>query len=201
MARTILDPDAAATLARVIASDLSIYHEAVIAQGLRDGQPFAGLEEDLAEARGLFLQRVAPSLDPAPLLLRTLVEFFTRWAGERGLPSEGLEPALAPHLTPSAGEALALVVRAGLPEQGRVIPLVDGVLVLGRSAQADVELPVESVARRHTRLTIAGPHIEVQDMASHCGTYVNGELVRTTATLTLGDVLQVGTVVFELVRA
>jgi len=203
MARTITEPDAAATLARVIASDLSLYHEERIAKSLRDGQPFAGLEEELAETRRLFLERVAPALDPPPLLVRTIAEFFARWAGERGLPSEGLAEALTPHLAPGAPEPLALVVRTGLGEHGRVIPLplANGVVVIGRSPGVDVQLSVDSVARRHTRLTIRDARIVVEDMASPSGTFVNGERVRTTATLALGDVLQVGTVVLELVRA
>jgi hypothetical protein len=202
MARTITDPEAAATFARVIASDLSLYNEAALAQSLRDGQPFAGLEDELAEARRLFAERVPPALDPGRMLLRTLVEFFARWAEERGLPSEGLSPALAPHLAPDPTEALALVVRTGLREQGRVIPLGGGVVVLGRTSMADVELPSDTVARRHTKLTVVGSCVEVQDMQSHCGTYVNGELIRDRiAMLAIGDVLQVGAVVLELVRA
>lgn len=202
MARTITDPEAAATFARVIASDLSLYHEEAIVQGLRDGRPFEGLEDELADARRLFAERVQPPLDPGRLLLRTLVEFFARWAEERGLPSDALAPALAPHFTPDPAEALALVVRAGLKEQGKVIPLGGGVVVLGRTTEADVELHSDSVARRHTKLTIVGSHVEVEDMQSHCGTLVNGEAIGgAVATLAVGDVLQVGTVVLELVRA
>jgi hypothetical protein len=202
MARTITDPEAAATFARVIASDLSLYHEDAIAQGLREGRPFDGLDDELAEARRLFADRVLPPLDPGRLLLRTLVEFFARWAEERGMPSDGLAAALTPHLAPDPALALALVVRAGLKEQGKVIPLGGGVVVLGRTTGADVELPSDSVARRHTKLTILGSHVEVEDMQSHCGTVVNGESIGgAVVTLAIGDVLQVGTVVLELVRA
>jgi hypothetical protein len=201
MARTITDPVAAASFARVIASDLSLYHEAALARGLREGRPFAGLDDELAEAKALFLQRVSPALEPPVLLVRALAEFFERWAGERGLPRDGLVRALAARLAPASLEPLALIVRAGLRPPGKVVPIADGVLVVGRSPQADVRLDLDSVARRHTRLTIVGTRIEVEDMASHCGTYVNGEQVRGVATLAPGDVLQVGTVVFELVRS
>ena len=105
MARTITDPDAAATFARVIASDLSLYNEAVLVQGLRDGRPFEGLEDELAEARVLFLERVPAQLEPLPLLIRTLAEFFDRWASERGLPTDGLIPGLAARLTPQTASA------------------------------------------------------------------------------------------------
>lgn len=101
MARTITDPDAAAAFARVIASDLSLYNEAVLVQGLRDGRPFEGLEDVLAEARLLFLERVPAQLEPLPLLVRTLAEFFDRWASERGLPTADLPHALSARMTPS----------------------------------------------------------------------------------------------------
>jgi hypothetical protein len=206
MARTITDPDAAATFARVIASDLSIYNEAALIQSLRDGRPFEGLEDVLVEARLLFVERVLASLEPVPLLVRTFVEFFGRWATERGLPIDGLARALATRIAPIA-EPLALVVRAGLadPEIGRVVPLFSGVFVLGRTNEADIELDAVTVAGRHTQLSVttgagAGAHIEVQDLESHSGTWVNGEIVRAPTRLAPGDVLQVGTVVLELVR-
>ena len=201
MARTIIDLDAAAAFARVIASDVSLYNEEIIAQGLRDGTPFAELEDQLAEARALFLERVLPELDPAPLLLRTLIEFYERWAAERGLPTTGMAEVLEGHLLRPAGERLALIVRSGLPEPGQIIVLADGVLVLGRSPQADVQLAVDTVARRHTKVTTSGSRIEVEDMASHSGTFVNDQKIRDTATLAIGDMLKVGGVVLELIRA
>lgn len=201
MARTIIDSDAAAAFARVIASDLSLYHEEAITESLRGGAPFSGLEEELTEARILFLERVLPELDPPRLLHREVLEFFERWAGERGLPTRGMAKALEDQLVLAGLERRALVVRAGLPEVGRIIRLPDGVIVLGRSRQADVELAVETVARRHTKLTVSGNRVEVEDMASHCGTFVNDAIVRTKASLALGDSLRVGSVILELIRA
>lgn len=200
MARTITDPDAAASLARVIASDLSIYNEAALARGLRDGQPFADLEDQLAEARILFLERVSPELDPAPLLLRGLVQFFERWAAERDLPSAGLSTALAAHIAPGASEPLALVARAGL-QPGGVIPLVDGTIVVGRAAAANLQIDSDSLDDRHATLTIASGRVHVEDLGSAVGTFVNGARITTATPLAAGDVLQLGTVVFEVARA
>lgn len=213
MARTITEPDAAATFARVIASDLSLYNEAAIAESLRSGRPFEGLDDQLVEARVLFLERVPRALDPVRLLVRTLVEYFSRWAGERGLPVDGLARGLASRLAPDTVVPLALVVRAGLRTIGQVLPLADGITVLGGSSEADIELEAATVARRHAQLTLsiigstAGTdattttHVEVQDLGSQSGTWVNGELVRAPTSLALGDVLQLGVVVLELVRA
>ncbi len=194
MARTITDPAQAASLARVIASDLSLYHEAELVEGLRRGQPFAGLEDALVEARALVLERVPPALDPLGLLVRVLAEFFERWADERGLPSTAIEPALAEAILP-----LALQARAGL-EPGGTIPLVDGTLVIGRGAGADLQIDLSTLDPRHARLTIAGSRVEVEDLASALGTYVNGDRVTAPTRLAVGDALQVGTVVLEVVR-
>ena len=205
MARTITEPDAAATFARVIASDLSLYNEAAIAQSLHGGRPFEGLEDQLVEARVLFLERVPRSLDPVRLLVRTLVEYFSRWAGERGLPVEGLAHGLASRLAPDTVVPLALVVRAGLRTIGQVLPLTEGIIVLGCSGEADIEIDAVTVDRRHAQLTVSvlgnTTHVEVQDLDSQSGTWINGEGVRTPTSLALGDVLQVGVVVLELVRA
>lgn len=199
MARTIIDPDAAATFARVIASDLSLYNEAAIVQSLESGRPFEGLGDELVEARVLFLERVPPSLDPVPLLVRTLVEFFSRWAAERGLPTGGLVQGLAAHLGGATPQPLALAARAGL-RPGGVVPLVEGTIVVGRSAEADLQIDLDTLDGRHAKLVVARGHVEVEDLGSNLGTFVNGERI-DKARLAAGDVLQIGTVVFELVPA
>lgn len=200
MARPITDPTAAASFVRVIASDLSLYNEAAIARGLREGQPFADLEDQLAEARMLFLERVSPALDAGPLLLRGLVEFFERWAVERGLPVAGLSTALAAHIAPGAPAPLALVARAGL-EPGGVVPLMEGTIVVGRGAEAHLQIDIDTLDGRHAVLTSEGGRVRVEDLGSAVGTFVNGVRVTTATPLAAGDMLQLGTVVFEVVGA
>jgi diguanylate cyclase (GGDEF)-like protein len=198
MARTITDLDAATSLARVIASDLSLYHEPVLEQGLREGRAFAGLDDELLESRQLFLHRVAARLEPVTLLLHALVEFFERWAAQRGLPAGDLRSALAAHVARD-GDPLALLVVGGPQDLGRIIPLGDGVQVIGRVPEADIQIVVDSVSRRHAKLVIDGARVEVEDAESSGGTFVNGEKVRSTM-LALGSKLQLGTVLLELVR-
>jgi diguanylate cyclase (GGDEF)-like protein len=197
MARTITDLATATSLARVIASDLSLYHEPAIAKGLRDGRPFAGLEEELLEARLLFLRRVVAPLEPVPLLVRTLAEFFARWAAARGLPAGGLAEALAARVAREA-EPLALVVTGGGSALGRSIRLGDGVHVIGRVPESEIQVLVDSVSRRHAKLVVDGQRVEVEDLESASGTFVNGAKVRA-ATLAVGASLQLGGVVLALV--
>ena len=66
-------------------------------------------------------------------------------------------------------------------------------VTIGRSRPADVELPDKSVSRTHARFTFDGDIIQVSDLGSSNGTYVNGARVET-ARLSSGDRLKVGRV-------
>lgn len=61
MAR-ITDPQAALRLARAIMSDLYLYHEEKVRQGLLQDNLFELLKEELEEARALYESRVDPAL-------------------------------------------------------------------------------------------------------------------------------------------
>jgi pSer/pThr/pTyr-binding forkhead associated (FHA) protein len=63
---------------------------------------------------------------------------------------------------------------------------------IGRAVRADFILDAPLVSRLHCRLT-AGDGLEVTDLDSTNGTYVNGERV-TRATLKPGDRLTIGRV-------
>ena len=59
---TIETPELAIRLARAIASDISLYNEEKIADGIRNDRLFESIEAELAEGRELYLSRVAPPL-------------------------------------------------------------------------------------------------------------------------------------------
>ena len=198
MAKTILELAGATRLARAIACDLSLYNNDAIEHSLREGRPFAGLGDELLEARHLFLQRVAARLEPVPLLVRTVQEFFASQAAQQGLPVAGLAEALAAGLE-SGADRLALLVVGGQPDLGRIIPLGDGVQDIGRIPPADIVFDVDSVARRHARLVVDGAHVVVEDVESTGGTFVNDEKVRS-APLAVGARLQLGGVNLTLIR-
>ncbi len=198
MAQTITDLSGATRLARAIACDLSLYNNDAIEQGHREGRPFADLGDELLEARHLFLQRVAARLEPVPLLVRTLQEFFVSQAAQQGLPVEGLAEALAGGLEVGA-DRLALLVVGGRHDLGRIIPLGDGVQEIGRVPPADIEFSVDSIARRHARLVVDGARVTVADVESTGGTFVNDEKVRS-APLAVGARLQLGGVILTLIR-
>ncbi len=74
----------------------------------------------------------------------------------------------------------------------RVLP--GSVRTIGRAAGADFIVDAALVSRVHCRLTALGDgHLEVRDLDSTNGTFVNGSRVEVTRLVT-GDKLQVGRV-------
>ena len=69
----------------------------------------------------------------------------------------------------------------------------DAVKTIGRSAGAQFFLDAPLVSRLHCQLTAVGPSLEVKDLDSTNGTFVNGRRI-TTSKLQSGDTLTVGRV-------
>jgi predicted component of type VI protein secretion system len=74
---------------------------------------------------------------------------------------------------------------------------VTSVLVLGREA-ADLVIEDPQVSRRHAAVRPAGDGLEIEDLESLNGTWVNGARVTGTVRLALGDRVRVGDSSFEV---
>ena len=70
---------------------------------------------------------------------------------------------------------------------------------VGRAARADFILDVALVSRLHCRLTAGDEHLEVRDLESTNGTFVNDTRIET-ATLATGDRLRIGRVELTVER-
>ena len=90
-------------------------------------------------------------------------------------------------------------VTEGLPEKTfRILP--GNERTIGRATGADFIIDAALVSRVHCRVSaLAGGELEIKDLESTNGTYVNGERIET-ARLTSGDRLQVGRVEFVALR-
>jgi pSer/pThr/pTyr-binding forkhead associated (FHA) protein len=64
---------------------------------------------------------------------------------------------------------------------------------MGRAPRADFIVDAPLVSRLHCRLTASADHLEVVDLSSTNGTFVNGKPI-TKASLVAGDRLRVGRV-------
>jgi len=73
---------------------------------------------------------------------------------------------------------------------------IDKQAILGRSSDADLQLVDGKVSRQHCRFTIQGGRLEVEDLGSHNGTYVNGERLTAPRALGAGDEVAVGDSLF-----
>lgn len=85
-----------------------------------------------------------------------------------------------------------------MPFTFRLLP--GSVKTLGRAARADFVVDAGMVSRVHCRLAAGPTWLEVTDLDSTNGTYVNGQRV-TTAVMSDGDELGIGRVTFTVCRA
>jgi len=77
---------------------------------------------------------------------------------------------------------------------------VEGGVTIGRSGECDLSLQDTYLSSRHARLANDDGDLSIEDLGSTNGTYVNQELVKGRVHLERGDVVQVGGVLFEVVR-
>jgi len=73
--------EAARRLARAIASDLSLYNEDKIINGVTNDNLFDALAEEIEEGRALFKRRVSPELYPKNFYDRALVDILIKAKG------------------------------------------------------------------------------------------------------------------------
>jgi len=73
--------EAARRLARAIASDLSLYNEEKIVQGIQSDDLFNVLAEEIEEGRALYKSRVSPDLYQKNFYDRALVDILVKSKG------------------------------------------------------------------------------------------------------------------------
>lgn len=81
--------------------------------------------------------------------------------------------------------------------QRRVFRMRKPVMVIGRTKGCALKIPSASVSRHHCRLTVAKGIVQVRDLGSANGTFVNDRQV-TAGVLRPGDSLRVGPITFKV---
>ena len=84
------------------------------------------------------------------------------------------------------------------PGVGQLLPVKQGVLVLGRASTSDLRLQHPSISRRHAQLTRRGDHLTLKDLGSQNGTYVNRARLTGEVELHSGDELALGNAILLL---
>jgi pSer/pThr/pTyr-binding forkhead associated (FHA) protein len=86
----------------------------------------------------------------------------------------------------------ALVVRSGGGRAGETFLLDKERTTIGRSPDCDIFLDDVTVSRRHAVVAHDGDHLEIEDLGSLNGTFLNRKRIESSARLGDGDELQVG---------
>src|SRR5262249_45753664 len=82
LAMALIDkPERARQLARAIASDLTLYHEKKIVDGIDNGTLFDGMAEEIEEGRALFKSRVTPEIYDLNIYDRAIVDVMIKSKG------------------------------------------------------------------------------------------------------------------------
>ena len=84
-----------------------------------------------------------------------------------------------------------LFERGTAEEPAREIPVEKEEFLIGRAPDCDLRLPLAAVSRHHCMLRVAADEVTLVDLGSSNGTYLNGQRVRSQATLRSGDEMQV----------
>ncbi len=90
------------------------------------------------------------------------------------------------------GERKPYIIFIGGPALGKVYVLEDGEHVVGRGKDATIVVDDESISRRHIQFSVDGQHVELEDLDSTNGTFVNGRRIARSA-IADGDRIQIST--------
>jgi hypothetical protein len=83
MARMVENPDLAFLLARAIVSDIALYNQDKVSEGIKSDSIFELMSEELEEGREHFFTRVSPEMqDRDHLYERAIVDVMIKQAGK-----------------------------------------------------------------------------------------------------------------------
>lgn len=75
-----------------------------------------------------------------------------------------------------------------------------GPVVVGRSPSSDIVIDEPFVSATHTRFSLQGPALVLEDLQSTNGTMVNGHIIAQPVTLRDGDEVQIGDTILKVGR-
>ena len=90
------------------------------------------------------------------------------------------------------------LTRVRLRRRGQELMLAEGSYLLGRDSSCHILLDDAKVSRRHSRLSVEGDHVQVEDLGSMNGVYVNGVRVTGMQPLFDGDWVTIGSEELEV---
>ncbi len=78
----------------------------------------------------------------------------------------------------------------------KAFPLPSAVTVIGRRSDCDLRIPLPVVSRRHCQLNLNKNALELRDLESRSGTFLNDKRVDGETVVKAGDYLRIGPLIF-----
>lgn len=88
--------------------------------------------------------------------------------------------------------------RLKLRFQHTEIDVFDGEMVIGRAPSCRVRIDHPAISRRHARILVEGDRVEIEDLGSRNGVFVNGDRIQARRPLEVGDRVSLGNTEFQL---
>src|SRR5919107_2902679 len=108
------------------------------------------------------------------------------------------QPAPPPKKTKrTRGAPRVLMITQG-SQAGQSAELADGVILIGRGADAQLSLDDDYVSTRHARVVSGENGIYLEDLGSTNGSYVNNQRITAPTTVSLSDTIRIGRTVMRL---
>jgi DNA-binding winged helix-turn-helix (wHTH) protein len=76
----------------------------------------------------------------------------------------------------------------------RELLLMNGANIVGRDADAAIQIDARGLSRHHARILVSGDAATLEDLGSKNGTYVNGRRITAPVRLSPGDEIKLGAV-------
>jgi DNA-binding winged helix-turn-helix (wHTH) protein len=105
--------------------------------------------------------------------------------------------AFCAEVTP-APSAPGPVAKFELVWKKHLLPLTDGVHVVGRDDACGLVIDASTVSRQHARITVVSGAATIEDLESTNGTHVNGTRISAPTRLAFGDELSLGSEVLQV---
>jgi DNA-binding winged helix-turn-helix (wHTH) protein len=162
---------------------------AVSKQEIRDGLwPDTFVSESHLSSLAARVRRALDTGVEGPGCLRTVHGFGYAFAAEATEEENGRRPSRAV---------------AQVEWDREILPLMEGVNVIGRGEEVSVRIDVEGVSRRHARIVADGGRFTLEDLGSKNGTYLREQRLQAPTALEDGDAFRLGrtVVVFSVPRS
>ena len=78
----------------------------------------------------------------------------------------------------------------------KAFPLTGDITTVGRRHDCDLQIPLPTVSRKHCQLTLNKDTVELRDLGSRAGTFVNGKRVEEEVDVKAGDYVRIGPLTF-----